>query len=237
MIRPRAGLWPLIGIASVSVGMFCIYLSFVRSILIVTAVSVVGLVVGLAVRGQVGRATVVAVVAAVVPVLVFVWATSAGKGVGDRFASLVEDSPGEVYNANRGVFLQTTIEDFLPRYPVGAGLGRYGMMNLYFGTTSNPDSPPLWAEIQATAWVFDGGLLLLLAGYAAVIAAVLIAAYLAVSVRDNALAGLAALVAAFSFSILVNTAGYSSFLSQTGMMFWVLNAALYRACVGAPRRS
>ena len=104
------------------------------------------------------------------------------------------------------------------------------MTSLYFGTASNPDSPPLWAEIQSTAWVFDGGVLLLLAGYAAVIGATGLAIRLALRVRNRSLAAIAAAVAGFDLSILVNTFGYSNFLSQGGMMFWVLNAALYTAC-------
>jgi hypothetical protein len=111
------------------------------------------------------------------------------------------------------------------------------MMNVYFGTNTNPDSPPLWAEIQPAAWLLDGGVLLLIAAYAAVIMAVGMAAHLALRVRDDSLAGLAAVVAAFDLSILVNTVGYNNFLSQGGMMFWVLNAALYAACRGADRRS
>jgi hypothetical protein len=126
---------------------------------------------------------------------------------------------------------------YLFRYPAGAGLGRYGMMNVYFGTATNRDSPPLWVEIQPTAWVFDGGVLLLLAGYAAVIGATALAASLALRVRDRSLAAMAAAVAGFDLSILVNTLGYCNFLSQGGMMFWVLNAALYAACTEEGRRA
>ena len=124
----------------------------------------------------------------------------------------------------------------LPRFPLGAGPGRHGMINLYFGTSTNPDSPPLWSEIQATAWLFDGGVLLLLACYSAVVGAVGMAALLVLRLRDDMLAGLAAVVAAYDLSILVNTFGYSNFLSQGGMLFWVLNAGLYAACKGADRR-
>ncbi len=237
MVRSRGWVWPVLGVASVSLGLFCIYLSYIRSVLIVTAVSVFGLIAGLIARGQVGRAVTLAAVAAVVSSAVFVWAASVGKGVSDRFATLLEDNPADVYQTNRGVFLTDTLEVQLPKYPVGAGLGRYGMMNRYFGTDTNPDSPPLWSEIQPTAWVFDGGVLLLIAGYAAIVMASGMAARLALRVRDDSLAGLAAVVAAFDLSILVNTVGYSNFLSQGGMMFWVLNAALYAACQGAARRS
>jgi hypothetical protein len=235
LIRPRGWPWPLLGMASAAVGMFCIYLSHIRSILIVTAVGVLGLIASLGARGKIGRATVVFLAAAVIPTLAFLWATSVGTGVSDRFATLLDDDPGTVYHANRGVFLEETLEVLLPHYPGGAGLGRYGMINVYFGTHSNPDSPPLWSEIQPTAWLFDGGLLLLLACYIAVVTALFMAVHLSLRVRDDSLAGLAAVVVGYDLSILVNTFGYSNFLSQGGMLFWILNAALYAASKNVDR--
>jgi hypothetical protein len=226
----------VLGAASVPVGLFCIYLSHVRSTLIVTALSIAGLVASLAVRGQVGRATGIAGVAGAAAVGAFAWAAAVNTGVTDRFATLLDDDPGKVYHTNRGHFLESTLTEDLPAHPLGAGLGRYGMMFVYFGTPTNPDSPPLWAEIQATAWVYDGGFLLLIAGYAAVGGAIAHAVRFTLILRDNAAAALAAVVAGYDVSVLISTAGYSTFLSQSGMMFWVLNAALYTAFAGADRR-
>ena len=236
LIGARGRIIPVLGTASVAVGLFCIYLSHIRSLLVVTVVSVVGLVAVLVVRGQVSRAVGIVALTGLAAVGGFLWASAMGTGVAARFETLLQERPLTVYYANRGVFLEETFDVYVFRYPAGAGLGRYGMTNLYFGTASNPDSPPLWAEIQSTAWVFDGGVLLLLAGYAAVIGATGLATVLALRVRDRSLAVIAAAIAGFDLSILVNTFGYSNFLSQGGMMFWVLNAALYTACTQPDRQ-
>ncbi|MCE9564914.1 MAG: hypothetical protein K8U57_23010 [Planctomycetes bacterium] len=220
----------ILGGGSVAISMFCIYLSYIRSLLVVTLISIFGLVVALVVRGQGGRASGIVGVATVAMIGAFVWAVAVGAGVEERFATLLEDNPAKVYHSNRGIFLEETLVGDIPRYPMGAGLGRYGMMYSYFGTSTNPDSPPLWAEIQPTAWVFDGGILLLLSGYGALIGTVVLATRFAIRVRDDSVAALAAVVAGFDLSILINTTSYCNFLSQGGMMFWVINAALYVAC-------
>jgi hypothetical protein len=102
------------------------------------------------------------------------------------------------------------------------------MMNVYFG---DPDArhPALYAEIQPTGWVFDGGLPLLLAGYAATVGALVIAVRLALRSRSQAVADMAAVVAAFDLGVLATTFGYAVFVSQTGLLFWLLNGALFAA--------
>ena len=237
LVGGRVRILQISGLASVVIGMFCIYLCHVRSILVVTGVSFFGLIVAFAAQGQVYRAARIGVAAAIAAVGGFLWASSVGAGVGERFATLIEEDPGRVYYANRGSFLESTLEEDLPNAPLGTGLGRYGMMHAYFGASDNPDSPPLWVEIQPTAWVYDGGIFLLVTGYAAVVGALVIAGRLAMRATDESLAALAAAVAAFDLSILVNTAAYCNFLSQGGMLFWILNAALYAACSDPARRS
>jgi hypothetical protein len=230
LVGGRGITFPTLGAVSAAIGMFCIYISHVRSLLVVTIVSVVGLLVLLASRGQLGRAVGVVAVGVGASVASYGWATSVGTGVSDRFASLFEERPDAIYYSNRGVFLQETVNVHIFQYPAGAGLGRYGMMHLYFGDPGNPNSPPLWVEIQPTAWVFDGGVLLLLLGYAAVLGACVVAFRFALVHPDRSVAAMAAAVGGFDLSILVNTTGYCNFLGQSGMMFWMLNAALFVAC-------
>lgn len=218
-------------------GLFCIYLCQVRSALIVTAVGAAGLVTLLTVRGRLGSAAVLVVAAAAVTAGGFVWATSVGSdAVRSRLETLTEGSAADVYYQNRGVFLEDTLERHLPENPLGAGLGRWGMMNTYFGTATNPDSPPLWAEIQATGWVYDGGLPLLLAGYAALVAAVVLSVRVAATARTPELADTAGVVVAINVGVVVGTFGYPTFVSQTGLMFWVLNTALFAASVAETPR-
>lgn len=220
----------LAALASAAVGMFCIYLCQVRSVLIVTGIGMIGMFAVLAVRGRVVKAAGLVWAAAAVVGGGFVWASAVGSEVVvNRLETLIEDRPDNVYYASRGAMVEKTFTDDLPEYPLGAGLGRWGMMSAYFGDPSNPDSQPLWAEVQPAAWVFDGGLPLLLVGYAAVIAACVIALRLALGARDEGTADAAAVITAFNVGILANTFSYAVFISQTGMMFWVLNAALFAA--------
>lgn len=221
------------GVASAAAGMFCIYICQVRSVLVVTAVGLVGMVGLLAVRGRVAKAVGLAWAVAAVIIGGFVWATAVGStAVVSRLETLVEDRPDEVYYKSRGQMLEATFERDIAAYPLGAGPGRWGMMAAYFGDPLNPDSPPLWAEIQPAAWVFDGGVPLLLAGYAALIGASGLALRLALRSRNEDIADLAAMVAAFDLGVLANTFSFAVFISQTGMMFWVLNAALFAAIGG-----
>src|SRR6185369_4454210 len=55
-----------------------------------------------------------------------------------------------------------TFGELLQKYPMGAGLGRWGMIAVYFGGLSKPGAEPLWVEIQVAGWAIDGGFALLL---------------------------------------------------------------------------
>ena len=216
------------------IGMFCLYLCQLRSTLIVTAVSLVGIVGVMVVRGQARRASVVTVLAATVVLGGFIWAASVGReAVTSRLSSLTEESAGKFYYSSRGFFLEITLTEELPKYPLGAGLGRWGMMYNYFGDPNNTSSPGLYSEIQASGWVYDGGLPLLLAGYAAIVGALVMATRLALHSRSQKVADMAAVVAAFDLGVVATTFGYPAFIGETGMMFWVLNAALF-AAAGRP---
>lgn len=223
-------------VAAAAVGMFCIYLCQVRSVLIVTGVSLGGMMAVMAARGRVARAAASGAVALAVAAGGYVWATAVGEeAVTSRLATLNERSAADVYYANRGRFLEETLDTHLPEYPLGAGPGRWGMMHAYFGDRQNPASRPLWAEIQPTGWVFDGGVPLLVLGYAAAVAAVWVTVRLALTAGDPAFADLAAVVAAFGLGVLVVTLNYPVFVSTTGMTFWLLNAGLYSAATRARR--
>jgi hypothetical protein len=218
------------GLAAAAVGMFCIYICQVRSVLVITAIGMVGMVALLAVRGRLAKAAGLVWVAAVVVGGGFIWATTVGSEVViKRLETLVQDRPEDIYYSNRGAMVEHAVSDQLLDHPVGAGLGRWGMMFTYFGDPGNPDSPPLWAEVQPAAWVLDGGLPLLILAYVAVIGACVVAVRLALRARHEDTADAAAVIAAFDVGILANTFSFAVFISQTGMMFWVLNAALFAA--------
>jgi hypothetical protein len=209
-------------------GLFCIYLSQVRSILVMLAISVVAMLVILLIRDRTGRQALrVALVGSVVVALATIWAFSVGgEAVINRITTLVEDDPTSVYMRNRGGFLLYTVYHAIPEYPFGAGLGRWGMVNNYFGRYGNGASP-LWAEIQWTAWVYDGGLPLMLSYFAAIITCLIWTFRAACEGRLGMLSTWAAIMFAYNLAALAVTFNYPLFIGQGGMEFWLLNAALY----------
>lgn len=236
VIAAGRGSWLLRAAAAVSaaVGMFCIYICQFRSALIVTTLGLGFLVALTALRGLQARAGLMAGLVAAAVLGGFAWATAVGSGaVITRLETLVQEDAVTTYQKNRGHFLTATLDE-IPNYPLGAGLGRWGMACRYFGNESNPDSPPLWVEIQATGWLYDGGLPLLVVGYWAVAAACVLSVRIALRSRDDRLADAAGVVAATNCAALFATFGYPFFISQGGLMFWVLNAALYAAAAARP---
>jgi hypothetical protein len=159
-----------------------------------------------------------------------------GQGVTGSVNQLTDTTPGEVFYRERGHFLEYTVNVLLPEYPLGAGLGRWGMMSYYFGR-ENPDSPPIWAEIQWTGWLLDGGVLLMISYLIAVCVALRFALRCALSRSFTDLAVFGALVAAFDLGIVASTFNYIPFIGQAGMDFWLLNAMLFGAVVIVERKA
>jgi hypothetical protein len=219
-----------LGAAGMALGLFCIYLAQVRSALVVTGITAAVLLALLVWIGRVGAAVRLGVVLAVVAGGSFAWAYAVGgETVTRRLQTLIEDRPTNVYYANRGLFLEQTVTELVPEYPLGAGLGRWGMIRLYFGDETNLTAPPIWVEIQWTAWVVDGGVPLAVAYAAALVVAVGAAVRRAGRTRDPWLAGWAALIAAYGVAVIGLTFSYAPFIGQPGMEFWFLNAALVAA--------
>jgi hypothetical protein len=134
-----------------------------------------------------------------------------------------------VYYSNRGQFLEYTVTELVPEHPFGAGLGRWGMVRTYFGDEMNPYSEPIWVEIQWTAWVLDGGVLLALVYAAALVIAGYAVMRIARHTPDRWLAGWAALGGAYAVAVFGLMFSYVPFIGQTGMEFWLLNGLLVTA--------
>lgn len=238
-VTDRVLLIRVLGVIGAAIGIFCVYISQVRTSLIVAGIDLLAFMLIQGLRGKLDRAAGLLIFGATIFSVGFVWVMSIGSmAVGSRLETLTQDSAVNVYRANRGYFLVETFESYLPQYPFGAGLGRYGMMFNYFGDRSNPDSPPLWAEIQWTAWVFDGGLPLLLLGVGGVFLAIFNSARIALAAADSVLADMAAIITTLNIGVFAQTFGSIPFSGQTGLMFWLLNAALFVASVyRKPRRA
>ena len=219
-------------------GMFALYLCQVRSLVVMLVVCVVSIGALLGSQGRLRTLSVSAFALVSVAIGAFVVATSvAGVGVTDRLASLLEDDPGQLYYAHRGMFLESTITDLLPRYPLGAGLGRWGMIFGYFGGNSTEDGGPIWVEIQWTGWLLDGGLPLIVAYVAAIAAALWFAFRVATRRVAAAVDGLwlwGIVLVGYDLGALALTFNYPLFVSSMGLEFWLLNAALFTAASAAP---
>jgi hypothetical protein len=108
------------------------------------------------------------------------------------------------------------------------------MINYYFGRRS-AFQEPLWAEVQWTAWLYDGGVPLMIAYGAAVLIAVWISWKIALATRAGQISLWASVFCASNVAALAVTFNYPVFMSQGGMEFWLLNACLWAAWTQRPR--
>jgi hypothetical protein len=229
-LSSRSFLVRVAGIGSMMGGLFCIYLSQVRSILVMLGISAAALMALLARRGESGRLVGVAIVIPIAVVGSFLWAaTIGGEGTVRRLRTLTDDSTRNVYYKNRGFFLEVTLTELLPKYPLGAGAGRWGMIYTYFGDkTASPERRGLYAEIQMTGWLYDGGAPLILTYGLALFTALFTAYRITIALPlGNPFAVWAALIVAYNLGAIALTFNYALFNSQSGLEFWLLNAALF----------
>ena len=87
--------------------------------------------------------------------------TLGGPSIQERVMTLFAADPISVYHNARGVQLDRHVSRVAVRVsvrrrprPLGDGRG-------IFSAPTNLDSPPMWAEIQFTSWMIDGGILLI----------------------------------------------------------------------------
>jgi hypothetical protein len=207
--------------------MACMYLSQVRSLVVRFAILVLFVTLVLAVRRRATKVVTAGVVIGGVSVAGFAVATSyAEKVVTRRLQTLAEKDPTQVYYQNRGTFLEHTVVELLPRYPFGAGVGRWGMMAAYFG---DPGETKIWVEIQWTGWLLDGGVPLVLVYFALLLVA------LRTAWRLSALSGpglndagnWSAVLVAYVVSTIALLFNYAPFAGQDGLDFWFLNGVIF----------
>jgi hypothetical protein len=118
------------------------------------------------------------------------------------------------------------VSELLWEYPLGAGLGRWGMMQVYFGDATHWEAPPIHAEIQPTGWLLDGGVPLWcvmgLALLVSVRATYLVAVRTTGSLQESATSVLC-LQGAFLATCLTGPV----FNTYLGIQYWALAAALW----------
>ena len=147
--------------AAAPIGMTALYLTQVRSFTVMAVVSV-WLFAAMRLRqGRIVQGGWIVIASVGLVAASFMWAaTLGGESLSERFSGLADTGFFTTFQENRGLFIQYTLDELLFKYPWGAGLGRWGMMHVYFGDASMWQAPPIHVEIQMTGWLLDGGVLM-----------------------------------------------------------------------------
>jgi hypothetical protein len=213
---------------SMAAGFACLYLSQVRSILIMTMIALAVVICVLAWRRDLQRLGMLATVALMVVVGGYSVALAlAGHTVTRRMSTLTASRPSDVYYNTRGRFFSAAFTETLPHAPFGHGLGHWGMTAAYFSHGYDPYVT--WVEIQWAGWIVDGGAPLMVLYFGMLVVALLGAWRVARSPAPPGAPELpfwGAVVLAHGMGALALTFSFPIFLSQPGMEFWLLNALL-----------
>ena len=211
----------LAGIFSMIAGMICVYLSQVRVAVVLLGVCFVVLTVLFMLSGRLSGLAGALVVGGTVVLISFQVAFAMGGDMMlDRLSSLTDGAPITVYQRNRGLVLEDAFFTLLPKYPLGAGLGHWGMMNAYFGSSEDE----IGAELQWGAWILDGGFPLVLLYIGGILTALFCTVRESLKAMDPARRSWVAIVAAYDVATLALCFSYTPFMSTTGLEFWMINA-------------
>jgi hypothetical protein len=153
--------------------------------------------------------------------------TLGGESIAERTFTLLAQDPVALYAGSRGGQLSYTFGDILQKYPLGAGLGRWGMIAVYFGTGVVADAEPLWVEIQVAGWAIDGGLVLLVLSVGALVVTLASEAQIARSNPEARIRACAAVVLAANLGTAALIFTFTPFVTQIGLQFWFLAGALH----------
>ncbi|HEY0465611.1 MAG TPA: hypothetical protein VGC79_15465, partial [Polyangiaceae bacterium] len=220
-----------VAIGTMLLGLMCLYLCQVRSILIMVGICMIVMLALLALSGRVSRLIgLLASVGVVIPVATILALGLAGRAVSERLGTLVKADAATVYHQNRGKFLEATWNYYLPEYPLGAGLGKWGMVCHYFG----PIESKLWVEIQWTGWLFDGGVPLILVYTAAILVTTWSCFQVArgrIGGSEPSLSLWGSVLVAYNVGALATCFNYPVFIGTGGLEFWLLNSALVCAAM------
>ena len=209
-------------------GIAAIYLSQVRVSLIVSILMFGSYFAVLMLQERKSRAVVFGGVAAAIVVSTFMFAlVLGGESIAERTFTLFAQDPVSLYSGSRGGQLTYTFGELLQNYPLGAGLGRWGMIAVYFGSGARPDAQPLWVEIQVAGWAIDGGIVLLFLYVGALVVTLAGEAQAARTDRDARIRACAAVVLAANLGTAALIFTFTPFVTQIGLQFWFLAGALH----------
>lgn len=211
-------------------GVAAVYLSQVRTaILIMGGMMAVYVLTVWFIQKRKAAAFVFLGLAGIIVTVLFTFTISrAGASSLKRFQSLTAGDPLTVYyNAHRGGQLENGFTELLPTYPLGAGLGRWGMMRVYFGDELNVDSPLIWSELQFSSWILDGGLPLMCFYCLALMVTAAYELKIARHATNPQLRLIAPVIVAANMGVLALIFGFTPFTTQFGMQYWFLAGALH----------
>jgi hypothetical protein len=218
-----------------AVGMTVLFLTQVRSLALLAAASVAMCAVLRLRQGRTVDGVVGAVAGGGVLILAYAWAASVGgEAIADRFLGLLDEGVFRTFEESRGSFVRYTLTEVLFEFPFGAGLGRWGMMNVLFGDPALWQAPAIHVEIQPTGWLLDGGVALLILMMAALLSALGYSYRSLLQERSGRFQDLATVLLCAQVAIAALCLTGPVFNTQLGIQFWALTGALFG--VGGPRR-
>jgi hypothetical protein len=217
----------LLSLALAGAGLAAIYLSQVRISLVLALVSMVVFALTSMRQHRAGRAMQFIVLGGSIIFGSFSLAlTLGGPAILDRVMTLLGGDPLKVYQAARGVQLELTFRDLLFQWPFGAGIGRWGMTAAYFSTFTGL-STPLWAEIQLTGWMIDGGILMVALYSSALIVTAISEWRVAMAHRFPRLSTCGSVVLSANVGTALLIFSFTPFVTQIGIQYWFLAGALH----------
>lgn len=206
-------------------GIAAIYLTQVRISFVMTILMFGAYAFLLLVQGRTAKATTVGVLGAALGAISFAVALSlGGQTITDRFLTLFAGDPISVYYNARGTQLSFSLFELLFEYPFGAGLARWGMAATYFGGSALAG---LWAELQITGWIIDGGILLIVLYCGALAATARSQFRLARITHHPRVAACATVVFAAGLGPIAMIFSFTPFVTQIGIQYWFLAGALH----------
>ena len=167
----------------------------------------------------------------------FIWAMAVGGDVlVARFSGLVSNGVLHTFREQRGAFLTYTVSELLYEFPFGAGLGRWGMMHVYFGDAALWQAPPIHVEIQPTGWLLDGGVPLWAAMGGALVLAVRTDLPGGAAQRST-LQDAATAIVCLQLTVLCLCLTGPVFNTQLGIQFWAVTGAVIGPLLASPAES
>lgn len=210
--------------ALAAAGVAAIYLSQVRVSLVIAVVMFAAYAAVLFLQRRTAKAITLGVFAGGIIGASFVVAfTLGGDSVFDRVMTLFADDPMAVYYKARGTQLDYTVNEMLYEFPFGAGLARWGMAAGYFAAAG----PRIWAEIQITGWMIDGGILMVALYGGALVANALYELRIARTRLSPRVAACGAVVFAANLGVAIMIITFTPYVTQIGIQYWFLAGALH----------